>query len=154
MKKAYIAAPFTEKSVNTKKTHTYGKIEDISYRNFLDAIESVLKEFGFETFLPHRDIHKWGSVYIEPNLVTKQSLDALKQSDILVTCPEKSAGANIELGWASALGKNIVIFIHEKEHPSLMQVGLEGITNAKIIRFKDIMDLRQKLRGYMSALNS
>jgi nucleoside 2-deoxyribosyltransferase len=150
--KAYIAAPYTEKSIIKNKSHSYGKIEDISYRNFLDVIESALKEFGFNTFLPHRDIHKWGDVYIEPGLVTKQSLEALRTCEILVTYPEKSAGANIELGWASALNKKIIIFMHEKENPSLMQLGLEGITKTKIIKFKDIMDLRFKLKEYLSTL--
>jgi len=150
MSKAYIAAPFTEKSVDKLKTQAYGEIKDVSYRNFLEVIESTLKETGFNTFLPHRDIHKWGSVYIEPGAVVKKSLEALNSCDLLVTYPEKSAGANIEIGWASAFNKKIIVLLHEKEIPSLMQVGLEGLNDTKILRFKDITDLRFKLRECLS----
>lgn len=150
MPKAYIAAPFTEKSTIKNKSHVYGEITDVSYMNFLEVIETTLKECGFQTFLPHRDIHKWGGVYIEPNLVTKKSFEALNSCDLLVTYPEKSAGANIELGWASALNKKIIIFVHEKEKPSLMQMGLNGLTDTQIIRFRDIMDMKLKLREYLS----
>lgn len=152
MPKAYIAAPFTEKSV-FRSPKVYGEIKDISYKNFLDIIESTIREFGFHTFLPHRDIHKWGSVYIEPKLVTKQSLEALSSCDLFVTYPEKSAGANIELGWASVFNKKIIILVHERETPSLMQVGLDGLTDTRIIRFKDIMDLKFKLRDCLSQLS-
>ena len=150
MPKAYIAAPFTEKSVDKIKTQVYGEIKDISYRNFLEVIENALKETGFETFLPHRDIQKWGSIYIEPTIVVKKSLEALNSCDLLVTYPEKSAGANIELGWASAFNKKIIVLIHEREMPSLMQIGLEGLNDTKILRFRDITDLRFKLRECLS----
>jgi nucleoside 2-deoxyribosyltransferase len=150
--KVYIAAPFTDKT-NFHNPKVYGEIKNISYRNFLDVIESIIKEFGFQTFLPHRDIHKWGSVYIEPNVVAKKSLEALSSCDILITYPEKSAGANIELGWASAFNKKIILIVQEKESPSLMQLGLDGLTNTNVIRFKDIMDLKIKLRNTMSNLN-
>ena len=152
MSKVYIAAPFTDKSTIKNKAHVYGEINDISYKNFLEIIDSLVKECGFSTFLPHRDIHNWGDVYIEPTVVVKKSMEALNFCDMLITYPERSAGSNIELGWASALNKKIIILTHEKDHPSLMQVGLNGLTNTEIIKFRDIMDLKSKLRENLSEL--
>jgi len=150
MPKAYIAAPYTDKSITKNKSQVYGEIKDSSYINFLDVLDSIAKESGFNTFLPHRDIHRWGEIYIEPGMVVQKSLEALNSCDLLITYPERSAGSNIELGWASKLNKKIIILFHENEHPSMMQVGLNGLTDTKILRFRDITDLRFKLRECLS----
>ncbi|MBI2084190.1 MAG: hypothetical protein HYT70_01055 [Candidatus Aenigmarchaeota archaeon] len=151
MPKAYITAPFTEKSVIKDKEHVYGEIKEQSFINFLNTIESVLREFGFSTFLPHRDIHQWGKIYIEPEIVMKQVLKEIKECDLFITCPEYSKGPNVELGMAIALGKKAVIIQNENEKLSLVHAGLKGLSPTSIIRFKDIMDMKDKLRRELSA---
>lgn len=118
--------------------------------NFLDAIESVLKELGFSTFLPHRDIHQWGKIYIKPEDVMKQTFEAIRECDLFVTCPEYSKGPNVELGMAVALGKKSIIIQNENETLSLVHAGLNGIAPTSIIRFRDIMDMKTKLRQNLS----
>ncbi|MBI1978563.1 MAG: hypothetical protein HYS62_00705 [Candidatus Aenigmarchaeota archaeon] len=149
--KAYIAAPYTSKSSTQSSAH-HGEITDISYINFLDSIESVAREQGFQTFLPHRDLHKWGTANIDEHEVGKKSMIELQSSDLLIAYPEQSVGVNIELGWASAFKKKILILINEKERISVMHSGLSGVANSKIIKFKDIMDLRTKLREELDGI--
>lgn len=148
--KAYITAPFTEKSVIKNKEHVYGEIKEQSFMNFLDAIESVVREFGFSTFLPHRDLHQWGKVYIEPEVVMQQVLKEIKECDLFVTYPEHSKGPNVELGMAIALEKKSIIIQNENEKLSLVHAGLKTLSPTSIIKFKDIMDMKQKLREVLS----
>jgi deoxyadenosine/deoxycytidine kinase len=145
MPKAYIAAPFTSKSI-FKAPQVYGKIVDTAYRNFLETIEATVKSCGLETFLPHKDLHKWGDVYIDPKEIGKLSLENLSRSDLVIAYPEKSVGVNIELGWASLLNKKIIVLVNENDEVSLMYVGLKGVTASEIIKFRDIVDLKTKLR--------
>lgn len=148
--KAYIAAPFTEKSIIKGKGHVYGEIKETSFINFLNSIESVLRELGFSTFLPHRDIHQWGKVYIEPEIVMQQVFKEIKQCELFVTCPEYSKGPNVELGMAIALKKKSIIIQNENEKLSLVHSGLNGLAPTTIVKFKDIMDMKQKLREAVS----
>lgn len=143
--KVYIAAPYTSKSVTRGNPH-HGEIKDQAYINFLESIESVVRFFGFQTFLPHRDLHNWGKADLTEKEVGKKSFEELKKSDLLIAYPEQSVGVNIELGWASAFKKKVLILINEKDRISIMHSGLKGVTDSKIIRFRDIMDLRTKLR--------
>ncbi len=105
-----------------------------------------MREFGFSTFLPHRDIHQWGGVYIEPEDVMKKVFDAIKECDLFVTCPEYSKGPNVELGMAIALKKKSIIIQNENEKLSLVHAGLKGLAPTTIVRFRDIMDMKNKLR--------
>lgn len=149
--KAYIAAPYTSKSTTQVNPH-YGEISDNSYINFLESIESVVRSSGFETYLPHRDLHKWGKSNLTLEEVGQTSMKELKNSDLLIAYPEQSVGVNIELGWASAFKKKVFIILNENSKVSIMHEGLKGVTDSKIIKFKDIMDLRTKLREELASL--
>ena len=153
MPKAYITAPYTSKSI-LESPQAYGKlIIDTAYRNFLETIEATVKSCGLETFLPHKDLHKWGDVYIDPKEIGKKSLEILTSSDVVVAYPERSVCVNIELGWASLLKKKIILLVNEREDVSLMHAGLNGVTNSEIIKFRDIVDLKTKLRGSLLNFN-
>ena len=148
--KVYIAAPYTSKSIQNSPRH--GEIKDAAYINFLDSIESVVRSLDFQTFLPHRDLHQWGKANLSEDEVGKRSMEELKNADLLIAYPEQSVGVNIELGWASAFKKKVLILLNESSRVSIMHSGLKGVTDSKIIQFKDIMDLRTKLREELSSI--
>src|SRR3989344_60337 len=113
MARAYIAAPFTCK-MSDKRHGLYGEITDTDYKSFLEAIENIIKSLGISTFLPHRDIGKWGSI---PNMsldyTTKRYFEEIDDSYIFIAYPEKSGGVRIELGWALATNKKIILLLPE-----------------------------------------
>ena len=148
--KVYIAAPYTSKSIQNSPHH--GEIKDTAYINFLDSIESVVRSLDFQPFLPHRDLHQWGKANLSEDEVGKRSMEELKNADLLIAYPEQSVGVNIELGWASAFKKKVLILLNESSRVSIMHSGLKGVTDSKIIQFKDIMDLRTKLREELSSI--
>lgn len=71
MRVAYILAPYTKKSVESK-TSTFGEITDESYRNFLDAIDTTAKSCGLSTILPHKDVFEWGKTTLTPEMLVKK----------------------------------------------------------------------------------
>jgi len=153
MPKAYITAPYTSKS-NFKAPQTYGKlIIDTAYRNFLETIEATVKSCGLETFLPHKDLHKWGDTCIDPEEMGKKALEVVSSSDVIVAYPEQSICVNIELGWASLLKKKIIVLVNERDNVNLMHAGLNGVTDSEIIKFRDIVDLKTKLKESLLNLN-
>lgn len=153
MPKAYITAPYTSKSF-FESPQLHGElIIDTAYRNFLETIEATVKSCGLETFLPHKDLHKWGDVYIDPKEMGKKSLEVVTSSDVIVAYPERSVGVNIELGWASLLKKKIILLVNERDDIHLMHAGLNGVTNSEIIKFRDIVDLKTKLRECLLKFN-
>ncbi|MBI2547475.1 MAG: hypothetical protein HYW23_03450 [Candidatus Aenigmarchaeota archaeon] len=149
--KVYISAPYTNKSVQQSNS-IHGEIKDASYINFLDSIESAVKSLGFQTFLPHRDLHEWGKSNLSEEDVGRKSFEELNNSDLVIAYPEESVGVNIELGWASAFKKKVLILLKENQRTSIMHSGLTGVTDSKIIRFRDIMDLRTKLREELASI--
>lgn len=152
MIKAFIAAPFTSKMSN-KKHGLYGEISDANYKKFLEDIESVVKDEGFSTFLPHRDISSWGTT---PNVdlgeCTKKAFDEIASTDVLITYPERSRGVHIELGWAIAHKKRIVLLVKDGFDLGTVIPGLDSIAEIDIIEFKDFPDLKIKLKNCLKKI--
>jgi len=146
MPKAYIAAPFSSKMEN-KKHGMYGEIVDEEYKTFLKTIESIVKDSGFSTFLPHRDTSSWGTT---PNINldehNKKTFEEIASSDLFVVYPERSRGVCIELGWAIAHKKKIVLLVKEDYDMGLMLPALSLMVDIDMIKFKDITDLKSKLK--------
>lgn len=151
MPKAYISAPYTSKAVITgNKAKAYGEIKDESYKNFLESIDSAVKECGLQTILPHRDVYKWGKSELTPEGLVRAAFEGLKSSDILIAYPEASKGTNVLIGWASSLKKKIIILVNEREKLSVVHSGMPALTETRIIKFRDIMDLRAKLKDCLN----
>jgi nucleoside 2-deoxyribosyltransferase len=149
MPKAYIAAPFTSRMAN-KKHGIYGELSDSDYKKFLLDIESIVKSEGFSTVLPHRDISFWGK---PPNLdlgeCNKKYFDEINSSDIFIAYPEMSRGVHIELGWAIAHKKRIVLLVKEGFDLGTVIPGLKAVAKMDIISFKDMRELEIKLKKYL-----
>jgi hypothetical protein len=77
--------------------------------------------------------------------IGKKSFESLRSSDILIAYPEDSKGVNVVIGWASMLKKKIIILLNDKEVLSFCYLSLNGITETRILKFKDIVDMETKL---------
>ena len=152
MPKAYIAATFTSKMGN-KKHGVYGEITDENYKNFLESIESVVKNEGFSTTLPHRDLSNWGSIpSLDFHELTKKYFDEIDSSDVFIAYPEKGRGVHVELGWAIANKKRIILLFKEGFDLGTMIPWLEAVARIDIIKFKDLSDLKVKLKKCLNKI--
>ena len=154
MQKVYISAPFTSRMENTKYG-PYGEITDEEYKKFLETIEAVVKEAGFSTVLPHRDISFWGkSPDLDLEECTKKYFDEISSSDLFVIYSEPgSRGSHIELGFAIANKKRIILLTGDDCDIGTVIPGLGSVAKIKIIRFKDLPDLKLRLKECLNNIN-
>ena len=133
--KVYISAPFRFFATN-EENRFYGVLHDREYKQFLEKVDFKLRELGFETCLPHRDEGQWGQVYILPEDVAEICFKHIQASDIIIVFPGKSRGVHIEVGYAAALGRKIIVFLSKNEKESTLLRGLFRVTDFLCVRYK------------------
>lgn len=94
------------------KVYIAASLFSVRERLFLSRLADFLVKQGFNVYLPHRD-----SGLIESNLdmmsktVFIKNIEGIKESDLiiaLVNGPEIDSGTSWEIGYAYALGKEII----------------------------------------------
>jgi len=85
----------------------------------------------------------------------KRDIAQISSSDIIVALLEEklSTGVCVELGWASFMGKKIIIIVPDEFdlHKIPMVRGLVNLTYCDVIRYKDLGSLRNNLRLTLQA---
>lgn len=146
--KVYISAPFRRLSTDVENRF-YGIFDDPDYKQFLEKVDSKLRELGFETCLPHRDEGQWGEVYIQPEDVAEICFKHIETSILVVVFPDKSRGVHVEIGYAAGLRKRILVFLAEGERESTLIDGLAKITNCRCVRYQSKEDVLRLLDVYL-----
>ena len=144
MRKAYLAAPFRRRAKDIPG-RLYGTLNDDTYVSLLEALERILRSQGFDTCVPHRDEGAWGHVYFDPAVVTRRCFDRIRGSDLVVAIPEASRGVHVELGYAAALGKRIVVFLAKDEQESTLLPGVLAVTPSVVRRYGSYDEILQAL---------
>jgi nucleoside 2-deoxyribosyltransferase len=127
--KIFFAAPFT-KIINED-----GLVEP-QFKFWINKIVHECRSFGHKVFLAH-EREEWGAKLDPPEKALKLDWDEIEESDVILAYigNPPSPGVQMELGYASALRKPIVVFtVHNEEIPYLTK-GLSAVTN---IKFKEI----------------
>ncbi|AHI66610.1 nucleoside 2-deoxyribosyltransferase [Burkholderia thailandensis] len=130
MKRMFLGGPF--KSLVDKHT---GVMPEDSINLFRRVIEHF-EERGWDVHCAHRREH-WGREFMTPAVCTKTDYEQISLCDYFVAFPgaPASPGTHIELGWASALGKPIVLLLEaDKEYAYLVR-GLDEITRIERVEF-------------------
>lgn len=105
-------------------------VYDENHRQYLEELRRFLLKKNHKVFSAHCR-EQWGKKIMPPDLCTPLDYRGIRESDLVIAIVEKpiSAGVCIELGWASALGKRILIIQRTSELPALI-VGLKEICDA------------------------
>lgn len=137
--KVFLAFPFS--NIINEETNL---IVD-NYMNFLKDIRESLLSRHFEVFLAHFR-EDWGKSIMTADECTPLDFKEMKDTDIVFAFPGSpiSGGVHIELGWASAMNKKIVLFLDKKETYSPLVYGLSRITNVELFYFDNINDATVK----------
>jgi deoxyadenosine/deoxycytidine kinase len=169
---AYLAAPFTGKATLptarkaslgepdpqatfeswTEANSAHGKIHDSEYRAYLEWVESVVHKAGYNTFLPHRDVNKWGDRQLTPSQGASECTRHVFESDVLIALPELSLGAHYEVGVALGYGLPIVVLLPEGDGTSFIMQGLDSQPNVHVVRFSSSGELRERLANLLTSL--
>lgn len=135
MNRIFFAAPFTE-------TLAPDGMCASPFRGLLSAIRSTLVIAGYDVFLAH-EREKWGAALLPADYCTPLDLDELRRSEAVVALPRCSGGVHIELGWASALRKPILLLLEPGYDYSPLVHGLHTVTVAKSIPFHGTESCRE-----------
>lgn len=77
----------------------------------------------------------WGARFMEPEECTRIDYDEIASSDLIVAMPGSPAspGTHIELGWASALGKPLILLLEPDAEYAFLVRGLHTITRVAYV---------------------
>nr|WGD65771.1 nucleoside 2-deoxyribosyltransferase [Bacillus subtilis] len=86
-----------------------------------------------------------------PQQCTKIDFDEISTCDLFVAFPGSPAspGTHIEIGWASALKKKIVLLLEKDRDYAFLIQGLNVVADVEYINFKDTDDLLQKIKSIL-----
>ncbi|MFH1365427.1 MAG: nucleoside 2-deoxyribosyltransferase [archaeon] len=130
MKKIYIAGPLcTEEN-----------------RAFLEELDKICKEMGFETFLPHRDAGLFKDLRDIPK-ISKKDLEELHKCDILIGVLDGiyvGAGTAWEMGYFKASGKKVIgLKTDRKVSESVPEISTIIAGQVEIV--ESVKELREEL---------
>lgn len=128
MKELYIFLAFPFAGLCNTET---GEV-DHQYREFFEKLKAGVKERGHRYFLAH-EREDWGAEYKGPEECVPVDYEGVKDCDFLIVVPGSpiSGGVHVELGWASAMKKDMHIFIEEGAKYSPVVMGLKSLTNVE-----------------------
>jgi len=129
--RVFLASPFTRYLIrNADGTHHL----DPDLHALLLRVESALTEAGHSLFLSQRR-EDFGASLWSAHQCTPFDFLEMQRSDCVVAIPERSYGVHIELGWATALGRPLILVVDESaESTSPLLEGLECVGQAQIVK--------------------
>ncbi len=83
-------------------------------KNNLKTLCDKIEDNGDTTFIFYRDMQDWGEISMPIDEVIRQAFVEVKKSDAIlafIESEEKSEGMILEVGYAKALGKKLVLII-------------------------------------------
>jgi len=128
----FVAAPFTG-SIQ-KETR---RLPD-DYRQWLAKIIRELRASGHEVLCAH-EREQWGEKLDSPETAIHLDWEAIRKSDVLLAYlgNPPSPGVQMELGYASALQKTIIVASEKHSDVPYLVRGLTRITNTIFVQFED-----------------
>ncbi|WP_046722055.1 nucleoside 2-deoxyribosyltransferase, partial [Heyndrickxia coagulans] len=139
--KIFLAAPF--KKVMDPQTSL---LED-NIKRQIEKLISVLEEKGYSVHNAHKR-EEWGNKFMGPNECTKVDYEEIKKCDIFIAFPgiPASPGTHIEIGWASAFNKKIILLLLESEENYAYLIrGLSVVSNVQYIVYQNEEDYLDSL---------
>jgi len=145
----FLAAPFTG------KIDPATQLIEQSYRVWLESIIQDLESEGHSVTGAHIREH-WGAKLEPPEVAIQNDFNSVRECDLAIAYlgNPPSPGVQMELGFAIAFKKPIII-IHEKQStPPYLVKGIRKLTLASEIAFTDRDQLLKSLRKKIGALKN
>lgn len=124
-KKIYIACPISKYVLNGF---------DKEFLEVISEVYEILKEnFSYVYFPLKEESFGKDKVNGSGEVCTPKDHLEVKKADIIIAIPEVSMGVSVEIGWASEMKKNILIFIDKNYHQSELIRHIDTIAPTKKI---------------------
>ena len=130
MSKIFLAAPF-KACVDPLS----GDLVEPLKRRLL-SLTQFFEEMGFFVFNAHKR-EGWGREMMTPEVCTRTDFEQIGESEWLVAIPGSPAspGTHIEIGWASAMGKRIVLLLEKGGEYAFLVRGLHTVADVTYVHF-------------------
>jgi hypothetical protein len=103
------------------------QIRDFDQARYEEII-AFLEKCGCAVHNAHRRGH-WGASFLTPKECTRLDWEEIKASDLFIAFPgdPPSPGTHIEIGWAAAFGKPIILLLEEGGEYAFLVRGLRTV---------------------------
>ncbi|RSL30602.1 nucleoside 2-deoxyribosyltransferase [Salibacterium salarium] len=144
-RKIFLAGPF-KRLVNSET----GAMDNNEKQKLLNLID-FFERRGLSVHNAHKR-EDWGKNFMSPEECTETDYKEISSCDLFVAFPGSPAspGTHIEIGWASALKKPIILLLEQDKDYAFLIQGLEKVANVTYVRFNQEKDYVSKLEEYLS----
>lgn len=106
------------------------------YKEFFTKLTNELKKINCDYFLAH-EREKWGKTYSSAEESTSIDFETIKSVDLVCAIPgvPSSGGVHVEMGWASANKRKMIIFLKNGYSYSPMVTGIHCLTEANYVYY-------------------
>jgi nucleoside 2-deoxyribosyltransferase len=136
LNEVFVAGPFWQ--AIDEKTGRVGS----SVMTELNSVMQFFEELGCVVHNAHRR-ESWGEKFLECHEYTPLDLEEIRKSDLLVAFPgvPASPGTHVELGWASALGKPIILLLERGAAYAGLVEGLKYVALVEEVFFTSVDEI-------------
>jgi len=108
---------------------------DPSFLYFIKGIHAVCKEYAGEVFLA-LDREQYGKAIMPGDMCVPLDYKGMVECDLFIAIPEDSMGVAVEIGWASAHGKELLVFLDQRFSYSPLIKSIHTIARAKVVEYR------------------
>ena len=136
-------------------TLSCGRMDPV-YQQLYTALIRGLEDAGFAVFSAHRN-EEWGARLLPPGESTPADFAAVSRCDVFVAIPgdPPSLGTHVEIGWASALGKPLVLLTGSEGARCALVRGIGTVARARWVALAperpDVDEVVRAVRGELVA---
>ncbi|OLF18582.1 hypothetical protein BU204_05745 [Actinophytocola xanthii] len=140
MRSVFVAGPFY--GLVDEKT---GVMDD-SAQSRISMLIDYFEQAGCKVYNAHRR-EAWGKEFLTADVCTKLDYEEIGAADLWVGYPgvPVSPGTHVEIGWASATGKRMVVLLEKDQRHSFLVTGLGSFANISYIEFEDPAEIIEAL---------
>jgi len=134
----FLGAPFTN--------YLNGAEFNQELKQAIESTISILEKKGHTVRSAHVR-ENFGKDLMLPETCTPLDFEEIKKCDLFIAIPSNppSGGVHIELGWASAIRKDILLCIKKTGKYSPLIHGLHKISNSRKLVFESYCELPKKI---------
>jgi nucleoside 2-deoxyribosyltransferase len=142
-RKIFIACPISK--------YVKDKSMDYNFKSFIQSVYKQCTTFSNEVFLAIKR-ENYGEAIMPGEVCVPLDYQALVETDCVIAFPEDSMGVAVEIGWASALNKNILIFVDQRFSYSPLITSVDKICPAEVVSidFNYSLECQNKIKNYIS----
>lgn len=125
---AFLAGPF--KGIVDPRTAQMRDFERARYQEII----AYLEECGYVVHNAHRR-EDWGASFLTPDECTRLDWEQIRGSDLFIAFPGSppSPGTHIEIGWAAAFGKPMILLLEEGCDYAFLIRGLHTVADVTYV---------------------